>query len=78
MPYPCVTLLDEVEQVRADLLGPEALGRGVEVPGEIGDAFDVMSDRPRARLRRIRSSVMRRRSGVMASSFSWKVGQEVR
>jgi len=42
-----VTLLDEVEQVRADLFGPEVLGRGVEVPGVTGDAADVLSDRPR-------------------------------
>ena len=69
-------LLDEVEQVRADLFGPEALGRGVEVPGATGNAVNVLSDRPSARLRRIMSSVIRRRSGVMTSSFSWKAGQE--
>ena len=40
-------LLDEVEQVRADLFGPEALGRGVEVPGATGNAVNVLSDRPR-------------------------------
>ena len=42
-----VMLLDEVEQVRADLFGPEALGRGVEVPGATGNAVNVLSDRPR-------------------------------
>ena len=41
-------LLDEVEQVRADLFGPEALGRGVEVPGATGNAINVLSDRPQA------------------------------
>ena len=39
------SLLDEVEPVGADMLGPEVFGRGVEVPGEIGDPVDVESDR---------------------------------
>ena len=34
-------LLDQVEQVGADVLGPEVFGRGVEVLGEIGDPVDV-------------------------------------
>ena len=38
-------LLDQVEQVGADVLGPELFGRGVEVLGEIGDPLDVASDR---------------------------------
>ena len=38
-------LLDQVEQVGADVLGPEVFGRGVEVLGEIGDPLDVASDR---------------------------------
>ena len=40
-----LSLLDEVEQVGADVLGPELFGRGVEVLGEIGDPLDVESDR---------------------------------
>jgi hypothetical protein len=38
-------LLDQVEQVGADVLGPELVGRGVKVPGEIGDPVDVEADR---------------------------------
>jgi hypothetical protein len=37
-------LLDEVEQVGADVLGPEVLGRSAEVAGEGGDAVDVGPD----------------------------------
>ena len=37
-------MLDEVEQVGADVLGAEVLGRGVEVPREGGDAIDVDLD----------------------------------
>ena len=40
-----LSLLDQVEQVGADVLGPEVFGRGVEVLGEIGDPVDVESDR---------------------------------
>ena len=40
-----LSLLDQVEQVGADVLGPELFGRGVKVPGEIGDPVDVESDR---------------------------------
>ena len=39
-------LLDEVEQVRADLFGPEALGRGVEVPGATGNAVKSAKTTP--------------------------------
>jgi len=42
-----VTLLDEVEQVRANLFGAEFLGGSVEVLGEIGDTLGVSLDRPR-------------------------------
>src|SRR5262249_418602 len=38
-------LLDQVEQVGADVLGPELVGRGVKVPGEVGDPVDVEADR---------------------------------
>ena len=37
-------LLDEVEQIGADVLVAEVLGRGVEVAGEGGDAVDVGLD----------------------------------
>ena len=40
-----LSLLDQMEQVGADVLGPEVFGRGVEVLGEIGDPLDVASDR---------------------------------
>jgi len=40
-----VPVLDEVEQVGADVLGAEAVGRGVEVPGEVGDPAGVGLDR---------------------------------
>src|SRR5271157_1737507 len=38
-------LLNQVEQVGADVLGPELVGRGVKVPGEISDPADVGPDR---------------------------------
>jgi hypothetical protein len=63
-------LLDQVEEVEANVLGPELVGRGVDVPGEIGDPVDVEADRLGGQVvEDQRSSVMRRRSGVMASSF---------
>ena len=39
------SLLDQVEQVGADVLGPELFGRGAKVLREIGDPVDVESDR---------------------------------
>ena len=41
-----VLLLDEVEEVGADLVGPEGLGRLAEMVGEGGDARDVDLDGP--------------------------------
>jgi hypothetical protein len=35
-----VLLLEEVEQVGADVLAAEEIGRGVEVGGEAGDASE--------------------------------------
>ena len=37
-------LLDEVEEIGADVVGPEVLGRGAEVPREGGDAIDIGID----------------------------------
>jgi hypothetical protein len=37
-------LLEQVEQVGADVLGAEAVGRGVEVAGEVGDVPGVGAD----------------------------------
>ena len=39
-----VPLLEEVEQVGADMFGAEEIGGGVEVAGEAGDASDVGVD----------------------------------
>jgi hypothetical protein len=39
-----VLLLDQVEEVGADLVGPEVLGGPAEVPREGGDAADVSVD----------------------------------
>ena len=39
-----VPLLEEMEQVVADVFGAEVIGRGVEVAGEAGDASDVGLD----------------------------------
>ena len=39
-----VPLLEEVEQVGADVLAAEEIGRGVEVGGEAGGASDVSID----------------------------------
>ena len=39
------SLLDQVEQVGADVLGPELFGRSVKMLGEIGDPVDLESDR---------------------------------
>ena len=39
-------LLDEVEEVGSDLVGPQGLGGSGEVFGEGGDAADVDLDRP--------------------------------
>ena len=40
-----LSLLEQMEQIGADVLGPEVFGRGVEVLGEIGDPLDVASGR---------------------------------
>ncbi len=37
-------MLDEVEQVGADVVGAEVLGRGAEVPREGGDAIHIGID----------------------------------
>jgi hypothetical protein len=61
------------------VLGREVVGRGVEVPGEIGVTVDVEVDRLGVQLWRIMSSVIRRRSGVLASCFrGWTRGKGVR
>ena len=65
-----VLLLDEEEEVGADLGRPEALGRLAEVLGEGGDALDVDLDGPGAKLRSFMSSIIRWRSGVMTCSFA--------
>ena len=39
-----MSLLEEVEQVGADVLASEAIGGGVEVEGEAGDGSDVGLD----------------------------------
>ena len=63
-----VLLLDEEEEVGADVGRPQALGRLAEVLGEGGDALDVDLDGPGAKLRSFMSSIIRWRSGVMACS----------
>ena len=74
-----VPLLDEVEQVGADLLGAEALGRACRSGGRSGRRT---RRRPGwslgVKLRRVMSSIMRRRRGVMCGSFASERGVEVR
>jgi hypothetical protein len=60
-------LLDRMDQVRADVLGPEVIGRGVKVPGEIGDPVDVEADRLGGPV--VEDQVMRRRSGIVGGSL---------
>ena len=68
-------LLDEVEQVRADLFGPKALGRGVEVPGVTGNAVNVLSDRPRREIAEDHVLGHTAAKRCHDKRLSWKAGQ---
>ena len=63
-----VPLMDEMDQVRADIGRPQLLGRLAEVLCKLSDTLDVNLDCPGARLRRFMSSIIRCRRGVMVSS----------
>ena len=76
-----LSLLDQVEQVGADVLGPEVFGRGVEVLGEIGDPLDVESDRLGGQV--VEDQVLghptaQRRHGQLPSSMVRADGKSVR
>ena len=61
-----VPLLDQVDEVGADLGLAQEFGRLAEVLGEGGDALDVDLDGPGARLRSFMSSIIR------GAAVSWR------
>ena len=71
-------LLDEMKQVAADVFGAETRRRLAEVSGEGSDALDVGLDRSWAKLRRVMSSIMRRRKAVMSGSLYHEMRNEAK